>query len=103
MGEAEIGRIIERFERFEQQNEKRHREVMISLTRLEADQEHQQEDLAKNQEAVADMMERLNQINVERAGEKGKLAGICIASAILGNVIMVILSRTGVLDALFGK
>lgn len=113
MGEGDIGRLFDRIEQMraenytrsekaKAENENRHREVMVALTKLESRQDHQEEGMAKYQESISTLHECVGTIKLERAGEKGKLAGILFAATILGNIIMAILSRAGVLDTIFG-
>ena len=58
--------------------------------------------MAEYQESIATLHHCVSTIKLERAGEKGKIAGIIITATIAGNIIMAVLSRTGVLNAIFG-
>ena len=98
-----MGRLFDRIEQMRGESEKRHGEVMVSLVKLESRQDHQEDGMAEYQEAIATLHQCVNTIKLERAAEKGKLSGMIIAASLLGNMIVVILSRTGVLDFLFGR
>ena len=102
MGEDNDSRLFDRIEQMARTEERHHRDVMVKLAKLENDQEHQEEDMARHQQAIAAIENYVQLIKQERAGEKGRLTGMLVVATFAGNAIMVILSRTGVLNAIFG-
>jgi hypothetical protein len=102
MSEGDIGRIFDRIEEMARAQERQHREVIVKLAEFERDKEYQAKDMAEYQEAISTLHDCVHAIKLERAGEKGKIAGIIITATIAGNVIMAILSRTGVIGNIFG-
>ena len=103
MSEGDIGRLFDRLEENRRESEKQHLEVMVSLAKVEGRLDNHEEDMAKHQDLIATLHQCVSVIKTERATEKGKLSGIILAATLAGNIIMVILSRTGVIDTIFGR
>lgn len=99
MGESEFDRLYDKIEKLAGENAKEHKNICTELQKVQAGQEHYQTEIARHQESLAALSEAINAIRVDRARSKG----IYIAFASSGALVLYVLERTGIMDALFGR
>lgn len=99
MGEDGFDRLYDKIEALSADNAREHKEICTELQKMQSVQEHYQTDIARHQESLAMLNEGLTAIRVDRARSKG----VYIAFASSGALILYVLERTGILDALFRK
>lgn len=99
MGESEFDRLYDKIEKLAGENAKEHKNICTELQKVQAGQEHYQTDIARHQELLGVLSEGLNAIRMDRARDRG----IYIAFASAGALVLYVLERTGIMDALFGR
>lgn len=99
MSENEFDRLYDKLETLANENAKEHKSICAELQKMQAGQEHYQTDIARHQELLGVLSEGLNAIRMDRARDRG----IYIAFASAGALVLYVLERTGIMDALFGR